>query len=291
MKGIILAGGTGSRLAPLTNVICKQLLPIYDKPLIYYPLSVLMLSGIRDILIITTPRDIGAFESLFKDGSDLGLNIQYQVQDKPRGIPEAFIIGEKFIQNEPVCLILGDNIFYGEGIPAYLKGISQLKTGACLFGYYVKDPERYGVAELDKQGNVLSIEEKPKHPKSHYAITGLYYYDSQVVDLAKTLKHSKRGELEITDLNAIYLKNKQLRLEILGRGVAWLDTGTHESLHDASKFVEVIESRQGLKIACIEEIAYLLKYINRSQYEKLIEDYPQSQYRAYLESILTREYA
>ncbi len=289
MKGIILAGGTGSRLAPLTNVICKQLLPIYDKPLIYYPLSVLMLSGIKDILIITTPRDKSSFESLFKDGSHLGLNIQYEVQDKPRGIPEAFVIGEKFIQNEPVCLILGDNIFYGEGIPAYLKGISQLQSGACLFGYYVKDPERYGVAELDNQGNVLSIEEKPKHPKSHYAITGLYYYDNQVVELAKTLKPSKRGELEITDLNAIYLQKKQLRLEILGRGVAWLDTGTHESLHDASKFVEVIESRQGLKIACIEEIAYLLKYINRTQYENLIEAYPQSQYRAYLESILTRE--
>ncbi len=289
MKGIILAGGTGSRLAPLTNVICKQLLPIYDKPLIYYPLSVLMLSGIKDILIITTPRDKPAFETLFQDGSHLGLNIQYEVQDKPRGIPEAFIIGEKFIQQEPVCLILGDNIFYGEGIPAYLKGISQLQTGACLFGYYVKDPERYGVAELDKQGNVLSIEEKPKLPKSHYAITGLYYYDNQVVELAKTLKSSKRGELEITDLNAIYLQKNQLRLEVLGRGVAWLDTGTHESLHDASKFVEVIESRQGLKIACIEEIAYLLKYINRTQYQMLIEDYPQSQYRAYLESILTRE--
>jgi glucose-1-phosphate thymidylyltransferase len=289
MKGIILAGGAGSRLAPLTNVVCKQLLPVYDKPLIYYPLSVLMLSGIRDILIITTPRDKNAFEHLFKDGSHLGLKITYEVQDEPRGIPEAFIIGEKFINNEPVCLILGDNIFYGEGIPAYLKEISHLQNGACLFGYYVKDPKRYGVAEFDKQGRVLSIEEKPSMPKSNYAITGLYYYDKQVVEIAKSLHPSKRGELEITDLNAIYLRNDQLRLEILGRGVAWLDTGTHESLHDASKFVEVIESRQGLKIACIEEIAYLMKTINHEQFVRLIEDYPQSQYRAYLESILTRE--
>jgi glucose-1-phosphate thymidylyltransferase len=289
MKGIILAGGVGSRLSPLTKVICKQLLPIYDKPLIYYPLSVLMLSGIRDILMITTPKDIDAFQELFKDGKHLGLNISYAIQEKPKGIPEAFIIGEKFIDQKPVCLILGDNIFYGEGIPAYLKGISNLQNGACLFGYYVKDPERYGVAELDKQGKVRSIEEKPKNPKSNYAITGLYYYDKQVVDFAKSLQPSKRGELEITDLNAIYLQKEQLRLEILGRGVAWLDTGTHESLHDASKFVEVIESRQGLKIACIEEIAYLMKYISHEQFVELIEDYPQSQYRAYLESILTRE--
>lgn len=289
MKGIILAGGSGSRLSPLTKVICKQLLPIYDKPLIYYPLSVLMLSGIRDILMITTPKDTDAFQELFKDGKHLGLNISYAIQEKPKGIPEAFIIGEKFIDEKPVCLILGDNIFYGEGIPAYLKGISNLQNGACLFGYYVKDPERYGVAELDKQGKVRSIEEKPKNPKSNYAITGLYYYDKQVVEFAKSLQPSKRGELEITDLNAIYLQKEQLRLEILGRGVAWLDTGTHESLHDASKFVEVIESRQGLKIACIEEIAYLMKYISHEQFVELIEDYPQSQYRAYLESILTRE--
>ncbi|MBI2791872.1 MAG: glucose-1-phosphate thymidylyltransferase RfbA [Gammaproteobacteria bacterium] len=289
MKGIILAGGSGSRLSPLTKVICKQLLPIYDKPLIYYPLSVLMLSGIRDILMITTPKDLDAFKELFKDGRHLGLNISYAIQEKPKGIPEAFIIGEKFIDGKPVCLILGDNIFYGEGIPAYLKEISSLQNGACLFGYYVKDPERYGVAELDKQGKVRSIEEKPKQPKSNYAITGLYYYDKQVVEFAKSLQPSKRGELEITDLNAIYLQKEQLRLEILGRGVAWLDTGTHESLHDASKFVEVIESRQGLKIACIEEIAYLMKYINQEQFVSLIEDYPQSQYRAYLQSILTRE--
>lgn len=291
MKGIILAGGTGSRLAPLTNVICKQLLPIYDKPLVYYPLSVLMLAGIRDILIITTARDVAAFESLFKDGSHLGLNITYKVQDKPRGIPEAFIIGEEFINNEPVCLILGDNIFYGEGLPAYLKNISTLQKGACLFGYYVKDPQRYGVAQIDKAGKVISIEEKPANPKSNYAVTGLYFYDTQVVNFAKQLQPSKRGELEISDLNSLYLENDQLHLEILGRGMAWLDTGTHESLHDASKFVEVIESRQGLKIACIEEIAYRLKYISQDDYIKLIEAYPQSQYRVYLEELLTREFA
>ncbi len=289
MKGIILAGGTGSRLAPLTNVICKQLLPIYDKPLVYYPLSVLMLAGIRDILIITTPKDKAAFEDLFKDGAHLGLKISYQVQEKPRGIPEAFIIAESFINQEPVCLILGDNIFYGEGLPAYLKNISALETGACLFGYYVKDPERYGVAQIDKTGKVLSIEEKPTKPKSNYAITGLYFYDKQVVDLAKTLKPSKRGELEISDLNSLYLAQDKLHLEIMGRGMAWLDTGTHESLHDASKFVEVIESRQGLKIACLEEIAYRLKYISQAQYVQLIENYPQSQYRQYLETILARE--
>ncbi|MGD9592059.1 MAG: glucose-1-phosphate thymidylyltransferase RfbA [Candidatus Berkiella sp.] len=290
MKGIILAGGTGSRLAPLTNVICKQLLPIYDKPLIYYPLSVLMFAGIKDILIITTQRDVDAFRTLFKDGSHLGLNISYKVQEKPRGIPEAFIIGEEFINNEPVCLILGDNIFYGEGLPAYLKNIASLKTGACLFGYYVKDPERYGVAQINGQGKVINIEEKPQQPKSNYAVTGLYFYDNQVVNFAKTLQPSRRGELEISDLNNLYLKKEQLHLEILGRGMAWLDTGTHESLHDASKFVEVIESRQGLKIACIEEIAYRLKYISKTQYLQLIEDYPQSHYRAYLESLLQREF-
>lgn len=289
MKGIILAGGTGSRLAPLTNVVCKQLLPIYDKPLIYYPLSVLILAGIREILIITTPRDKPMFETLFQDGSHLGLQITYAQQTQPRGIPEAFIIGEHFIQQEPVCLILGDNIFYGEGLPAYLKNITMMKSGAHLLGYYVKDPQRYGVAELGMDGKVKSIEEKPTVPKSHYAITGLYFYDNQVVDIAKTLVPSKRGELEITDLNKIYLQKNELHLEILGRGMAWLDTGTHESLHDASKFVEVIESRQGLKIACIEEIVYLLKYISREQYVNLIENYPPSQYRHYLMSILQRE--
>lgn len=290
MKGIILAGGTGSRLWPLTKTVCKQLLPIYDKPLVYYPLSVLMLAGIREILMVTTPRDLEPFRSLFKDGAHLGLNISYEVQAEPKGIPQAFIIGEKFINQQPVCLILGDNIFYGEGFPAYLKNITALETGACLFGYYVKDPERYGVAELDNQGKVISIEEKPKQPKSHYAITGLYFYDKQVVDIAKDLKPSKRGELEISDINTYYLNKNQLQLEILGRGLAWLDTGTHSSMQEASRFVEVIESRQGLKIACIEEIAYRMKYISLDQYIKLIEDYPQSEYRIYLEDILHREF-
>lgn len=289
MKGIILAGGTGSRLWPLTKTICKQLLPIYDKPLVYYPLSVLMLAGIREILIITTPRDLEPFKALFKDGAHLGLKICYEIQAEPKGIPQAFILGEKFIEQEPVCLILGDNIFYGEGFPAYLKNITTLQEGACLFGYYVKDPERYGVAELNSAGTVISIEEKPKQPKSHYAITGLYFYDKQVVGLAKKLKPSRRGELEISDLNSLYLEQNQLRLEILGRGMAWLDTGTHESMQEASRFVEVIESRQGLKIACIEEIAYRMKYISVAKYMDLIEEYPQSQYRAYLEDILQRD--
>jgi glucose-1-phosphate thymidylyltransferase len=291
MKGIVLAGGTGSRLDPLTKVVCKQLLPIYDKPLIYYPLSVLMLAGIREILIITTQRDQAAFYELFAHGKHLGLDITYAVQPEPKGIAQAFIIGENFINNEPVCLILGDNIFYGEGLPAYLQEITTLQQGACLFGYYVKDPERYGVAELDATGRVLSIEEKPKHPKSRYAITGLYFYDNQVVEFAKALQPSKRGELEISDLNNMYLQKDQLRLEILGRGMAWLDTGTHESLHDASRYVEVIESRQGLKIACLEEIAYRMKYINTEQFIQLVESYPQSQYRNYLQDILQNEWA
>lgn len=286
MKGIILAGGSGSRLAPLTKVICKQLLPIYDKPLIYYPMSILMLSGIREICIITTPRDQEDFQTLFGDGASLGLDITYRVQAAPKGIPEAFIIAEDFIQNEPVCLILGDNIFYGEGLPAYLKEITALTTGACLLGYYVKDPSRYGVATLDAQGNVMALEEKPKMPKSNYAITGLYYYDGQVVELAKQLKPSARGELEITDLNNLYLKQQQLRFEILGRGIAWLDTGTPESLQEASRYVEVIESRQGLKIACIEEIAYRLQYIDKPQFMQIIESYPNSDYRHYLQSLL-----
>lgn len=289
MKGIILAGGTGSRLAPLTNVVCKQLLPIYDKPLIYYPLSVLMLAGIKEILIITTPRDEEAFKTLLGNGQHLGLEITYAKQDAPKGIPEAFIIGESFINNEPVCLILGDNIFYGEGFPAYLSQLTHMQSGACLLGYYVKDPQRYGVAEIDQHGNVLSIEEKPTHPKSHYAVTGLYLYDAQVCALAKTLKPSARGELEISDLNMLYLQKNQLKLEILGRGIAWLDTGTHESMQEASRFIEVIESRQGLKIACIEEIAYRMHYINKTQLINIIEAYPHSQYRVYLEDMIKRE--
>lgn len=289
MKGIILAGGKGSRLAPLTTVVCKQLLPIYDKPLIYYPLSVLMLAGIKEILIITTPRDNDAFRCLFGNGQDLGLNISYAVQPEPKGIPESFIIAEKFIADQSVCLILGDNIFYGEGLPAYLKSLTSLQKGACLFGYYVKDPQRYGVVELDKQGQILSIEEKPKEPKSHYAITGLYFYDGNVAHYAKNLRPSARGELEISDLNNIYLRNNELRLELMGRGIAWLDTGTPESLQEASRFVEVIESRQGLKIACIEEIAYRMNYITQDQFIRNIEKCPASPYRTYLESMICRE--
>ncbi len=289
MKGIILAGGTGSRLLPLTFVVCKQLLPIYDKPLIYYPLSVLMLAGIREILIITTPRDQTSFYELFGNGAHLGLEISYAVQDAPKGIPEAFLIGEKFIANSPVCLILGDNIFYGEGLPNFFKNITTLQEGAHLLGYYVKDPERYGVLEMNSKGEVLSIEEKPRHPKSHYAITGLYFYDKQVVDIAKSLRPSQRGELEISDVNKHYLEKKQLSFDILGRGMAWLDTGTHESLQEASRFVEVIESRQGLKIACIEEIAYKMQYIEREHFLNIIENYPVSQYRTYLQEIISRE--
>lgn len=289
MKGILLAGGTGSRLLPLTKVLCKQLLPVYDKPLIYYPLSAMMLAGIKDICLISTERDKAAFESLLGDGSQLGLKICYKTQDAPRGIPEAFMIAEDFIENEPVCLVLGDNIFYGEGLPAYLKKLADLKTGACLLGYYVKDPERYGVATLNAQGELIGLEEKPKAPKSNYAITGIYFYDNQVVELAKQLKPSQRNELEITDLNKLYLQKNQLKFEVLGRGIAWLDTGTPQSLQEASRYVEVIESRQGLKIACIEEIAYRMGYIDKGQFVQLVESYPNSDYREYLETMLVRE--
>lgn len=289
MKGIILAGGSGSRLCPLTKIVCKQLLPIYDKPLIYYPLSVLMLAGIREILIITTAKDKAAFEAVLSDGTQLGLKITYEIQQAPNGIPEAFIIGEKHINGQNVCLILGDNIFYGEGFPAYLKSLFNFKEGAYLFGYYVKDPERYGVVEFDSNSNITSIQEKPKQPKSNYAITGLYLYDSQVVSLAKSLTPSARGELEISDLNTLYLKQQQLKVEVLGRGIAWLDTGTHASMQDASRFVEVIESRQGLKIACVEEIAFRMHYINLNQFAALIETYPKCEYRSYLENIVMRD--
>lgn len=291
MKGIILAGGSGSRLDPLTRVISKQLLPVYDKPLIYYPLSVLMLAGITEILIITTERDKAHFYRLLRDGSQLGIKILYATQAQPQGIAQAFIIAEDFINDQPVCLILGDNIFYGEGLPAYLKNLTQWQEGACLLGYIVNDPQRYGVAELDKHGKVLSIEEKPAQPKSRYAITGLYFYDKHVVSYAKSLTPSARGELEISDLNNLYLAKNQLQLEVLGRGIAWLDTGTHEGLHQASCYVEVIESRQGLKIACIEEIAYRMHYINMAQFSALIESYPRSLYRDYLEDIIAQERA
>jgi glucose-1-phosphate thymidylyltransferase len=270
MKGIILAGGSGTRLYPITHIISKQLLPVYDKPMIYYPLSVLLLAGIRDILIISTPKDISRFEELLGDGSFIGTNISYKVQDEPRGIAEAFIIGKDFIGNDGVVLILGDNIFYGHGIGDLLNNAkNNLKHNfATVFGYYVSDPQRYGVVEFDKNGDVVSIEEKPKQPKSNFAVVGLYFYPSDVVKIAANLKPSWRGELEITDVNKEYLFQKRLKVEIMGRGYAWLDTGTHESLIEASIFIQTIEKRQGLKIGCIEEISYRKGYISK---EKLIE--------------------
>jgi glucose-1-phosphate thymidylyltransferase len=289
MKGIILAGGAGSRLYPATKTISKQLLPIYDKPLIYYPLSVLMLAGITDILIITSPNDLSDFEALLGSGSNFGINLSYKTQEKPRGIAEAFIIGENFINNQSVCLMLGDNIFYGDGLSQHLNKYTELTQGAAIFGYYVSDPERYGVANIDKQGKLISLEEKPKNPKSNYAVPGLYFYDNQVVNLAKQLKPSLRGELEITDINKIYLEQNKLELEIMGRGIAWLDTGTPQAMQDASRFVEVIETRQGLKIACLEEIAYRMNLINSQNFIKLADNYPNCQYGEYLRNIAQRE--
>lgn len=285
MKGIILAGGSGTRLYPVTIGVCKQLLPIYDKPMIYYPLSVLMLSRIRDILIISTPQDLPRFINIFGDGSHLGLNFSYKEQPHPGGIAEAFILGEKFIGDNAVCLVLGDNIFYGHGFTELLKKASnyvKTKGGATIFGYYVNDPERYGVVEFDEQGKVLSIEEKPKAPKSKYAVTGLYFYGNEVVEIAKNMKPSKRGELEITDVNKEYLKRDNLRVELMGRGYAWLDTGTHESLLEAGEFISTIEKRQGLKIACIEEIAYKLGYIDKGQLAKLAQHLNHNDYGKYL---------
>lgn len=288
MKGIILAGGSGTRLAPATDVICKQLLPIYDKPMIYYPLSTLMLSGIREILIISTPRDLPRFVDLLGDGSRIGINLSYAVQEAPRGLADAFIVGEDFIGSDPVCLILGDNIFYGHGLPGILREAGGQKNGATIFGYYVKDPQRYGVVEFDGNGNVISIEEKPKHPKSNYAVIGIYFYDNNVVKIAKNLVPSQRGELEITDVNNIYLKQKKLKVRLFGRGVAWLDTGTHNSLVDATIFVKTIEDRQTLKIACIEEIAYNMGYIGKNQLEALARPLYKSGYGDYLLRILKR---
>ncbi len=288
MKGIILAGGAGTRLYPLSQVVSKQLLPVYDKPMIYYPMSTLMLMGIRDILIISTPQDTPTFERIFGTGGHLGLNIQYKIQENPGGIAQAFILGEDFIGNDSVCLILGDNIFYGQGYVEFLNNAVHSNSRATIFGYWVKDPERYGVVEFDKDGKVLSIVEKPKDPKSNYAIPGLYIYDNEVVSISKYLKPSARGELEITDVNKEYLKIGKLHVEVLGRGIAWLDTGTHNSLLDASTFIETIETRQGLKIGCIEEIALQKKFITNSEFDTLVKNLPENEYRNYLEEILER---
>ncbi len=282
IKGIILAGGSGTRLHPLTYVVSKQLLPIYDKPMIYYPLSVLMLAGIRDVLIITTPQDEALFRHLLGDGSAWGMTIEYAVQPNPEGLAQAFIIGEAFIGGDRSCLILGDNIFYGHGFQKYLLNASKQDEGATVFGYWVSDPERYGIAEFNDNDEVTGLVEKPKHPKSNYAITGLYFYDNQVVEMAKNLKPSPRGELEITDINSIYLQQRQLRVEKLGRGIAWLDTGTHDSLMQASNFIQTIEERQGLKIACPEEIAWNQGWIDTAQLEQLAARLKKSLYGEYL---------
>ncbi len=282
MKGIILAGGSGTRLYPITKSISKQIIPVYDKPMIYYPLSMLMLSNIRDILIISTPRDISFYEDLLGNGNQIGLNIEYAVQPSPDGLAQAFLIGEKFIGNDNSCLILGDNIFYGHGLPEKLVSAAQLEQGAVVFGYYVNDPERYGVVEMDKNYKVLSLEEKPANPKSNYAVTGLYYYDNTVVEKAKNLKPSARGELEITDLNRLYLEEGKLSVQLLGRGIAWLDTGTQQSLLQASNFIASMEERQGLKISCIEEIAYKRGFISKEQLIALGNDLGSSTYGKYL---------
>ena len=285
MKGIILAGGSGTRLYPITQAISKQIIPVYDKPMIYYPLSVLMLAGIREVLIISTPKDIHLYQDLLKDGSQLGMQLSYVIQPSPDGLAQAFLLGEEFIGNDSVCLVLGDNIFYGYGFGKILLDTAKLKEGAVVFGYYVKDPDRYGVAEFDAKGNVLSLEEKPKQPKSNYAVTGLYFYGNDVVKKAKSLKPSPRGELEITDLNRLYLEEKRLKVELLGRGMAWLDTGTHESLLQASNFIFTIEERQGLKVSCIEEIAYTRGFITKEQLLKLAEPMKKNQYGEYLMKI------
>ncbi len=289
MKGIILAGGSGTRLYPITRVISKQLLPIYDKPMIYYPLSVLMLAGIRDILIISTPEDTPLFQKLLSDGSHVGLRISYAVQPKPEGLAQAFIIGEEFIGTDSVCLILGDNIFYGHHLSDILKRAVQSTEGGLIFGYLVKDPERYGVVEFDSTGKVIGIEEKPKRPKSNYAVPGLYVYDNDVIRIAKSLKPSARGELEITDVNLAYLQMGKLRVELLGRGFAWLDTGTHEALQQAASFVEAIQARQGLKISCIEEIAYRKGYIGKEEIRQIASDMLKNDYGRYLMAMIDGE--
>jgi glucose-1-phosphate thymidylyltransferase len=289
MKGIILAGGSGTRLYPITSTISKQMLPVYDKPMIYYPLSVLMLAGIREILIISTPRDLPGFRNLLGDGKLLGLNFSYKEQPSPDGLAQAFILGEEFIGDDTVCMILGDNIFYGHGFGEALLKTSEIKSGACIFGYYVTDPERYGVVEFDKNRKVLSIEEKPLKPKSNYAVTGLYFYDNTVVEKAKALKPSPRGELEITDLNRVYLEEGTLDIKLMGRGMAWLDTGTYESLLQAANFIATLEQRQGLKASCIEEIAFKRGFINKNQLLELAQPIKNSQYGKYLLRIASEE--
>ncbi len=285
-RGIILAGGAGTRLAPLTAITSKQLLPVYDKPMIHYPLSTLMLAGIREILIITTPRDRPQFEEMLGDGSRWGIELQYAIQERPEGIAQAFLIGEDFIGGEGVCLILGDNIFYGEGLSGKLQRLAERTDGATIFGYHVRDPERYGVVSFDDDGNATDIEEKPTAPKSPYAVTGLYFYDHQIVDVAKSLEPSGRDELEITDVNRWYLDQGQLSVELLSRGTAWLDTGTHEALLDAGNFVQVIEQRVGLKIACLEEVAYRMGLIDRGALSDLADEYGSSSFGAYLRQIV-----
>ena len=289
MKGIILAGGAGTRLHPLTLGVSKQLLPVYNKPMIYYPLSVLMLAGIRDILVITTPEDQAAFKRLLGDGSQWGIHFSYTIQPEPRGLAEAFILGRDFINNEPVCLILGDNILYGYGMSGKLQEAAQLTEGALVFAYKVRDPHRYGIVEFDAKGKVLSLEEKPTQPRSYFAVPGIYFYDHQAADLAAQVKPSNRGELEITDLNKLYLKQQHLRVDVLGRGIAWLDAGTHESLLEASNFVQAIEHRQGMMIACPEEIAYQRSYITADELERLARKLDKNGYGAYLMRLLEEE--
>jgi glucose-1-phosphate thymidylyltransferase len=286
MKGIVLAGGSGTRLYPLTRAISKQLIPVYDKPMIYYPLSALMLAGIRDILLISTPYDLPRFSELFGNGSDLGLRISYAEQPHPGGLAQAFLIGKEFIGSEPVCLVLGDNIFFGHGFAEIVQECSRLTAGGIIFGYLVKDPQRYGVVEFDRDKKVIGIEEKPQKPKSRYAVPGLYFYDNEVVAIAESIAPSPRGELEITDINNIYLRRGRLRVELLGRGFCWLDTGTHESLQQAASYVQAVQERQGLKIACLEEIAYRLGYIDREKVEQLAHSMLKNQYGQYLMDLL-----